>query len=340
MSRAARKPRVRLSGPAQLVASIPYLVGFHPEESIVAIGMTGKRHQIGLTMRVDLPDAESVPALADLIATHLAHAGSDLVVLVVCTEEDSADLPRQDLVDATGAALADRGVEVQDALCVRGGRWWSYLCAEPRCCPPEGTPVDRDAASEIAAANAWTGEVVHDSRRDLEATLAPIGLFARAGLTQAFDRVGDRLAGEIADRGLAEVSTRTVRLLHEAVQARAEASPELTDDEVARLALGLLDVTVRDQSFGWAGTDLEHAAEALWVELIRKAEPPYDAPPATLLAAHAYLRGNGAYARVAVERALASDPGYSLALLLAEGLDRAVPPSLLRQAFALTVEAA
>lgn len=50
--------------------------------------------------------------------------------------------------------------------------------------------------------------------------------------------------------------------------------------------------------------------------------------------------GNGAYARIALDRALASDPDYSFAVLLTEGLDRGVPPKALRAALALSAEAA
>jgi hypothetical protein len=45
-----------------------------------------------------------------------------------------------------------------------------------------------------------------------------------------------------------------------------------------------------------------------------------------------YIHGNGLVAMTALERALKSDPEYSLALLLEEALMRQVPPSRLRQA--------
>jgi hypothetical protein len=45
-----------------------------------------------------------------------------------------------------------------------------------------------------------------------------------------------------------------------------------------------------------------------------------------------YFKGNGLVAACAMERALASDPNYSLALILEEALARQVPPSMLREA--------
>lgn len=329
-------PRVRLSGPAQMIAAVPYLIGFRPEESIVAVGVSSASQQVSLTMRVDLPQPADVPELADLIATHLEHAGAEQAVLVLLTEEAGAELPRWDLVEATAAALAERGVGLRDALCERAGRWWSYLCAEPECCPPQGTPVDPAEAAEIAAMTAWLGDVVHESRAELAATLAP----GEPIPSDVLERAQREFGQEVIRRGRKAVAARSRKLVRKAVLARVEHSPQLTPDRVARLALGLTDVLVRDSCLGWAGTGLEHAAEALWVELVRRSPAPYAAAPATMLAVHAYLRGNGGYARIALDRALDSDPDYSFARLLEAGLDRGVPPGALRAALAIEQAAA
>lgn len=326
-------PAIRLRSPAQIVAAIPYLVGFHPTESLVAVGLGGKAPRVCLTVRVDLPAPDSSEPLAQLLATHLERAEAAGTFLVLFTEEPG-EPPRRELVTALEDATRELGIEVRDALWVRGARWRSYRCQTPDCCPPEGTTVDPGQVSELAAAAAYLGEVVHRSREELERALEPVGLLARAALEQTFERVSEQFMDEIAGRGRERVGAESRALLTSAVQARAESTVELSAADVARLALGLADVQVRDSALAWAGTDLEHAAEALWVELVRKATPPYDAPAATLLAVHAYLRGNGAYARIALDRALGSDPAYSFALLLVEGLDRGVPPKALRAALA------
>jgi hypothetical protein len=33
------------------------------------------------------------------------------------------------------------GLGVLDAIAVTDGRWRSYECTNPECCPPEGTPI-------------------------------------------------------------------------------------------------------------------------------------------------------------------------------------------------------
>ena len=52
------------------------------------------------------------------------------------------------------------------------------------------------------------------------------------------------------------------------------------------------------------------------------------AAPASLLAFTAWQCGDGTLANIAIERALADTPGYSMALLLREALDSAAPPSM------------
>ena len=47
--------RLRLSSPADILAAVPYLLGFSPQQSLVVICLHGK--EIKLTMRVDIGSA-------------------------------------------------------------------------------------------------------------------------------------------------------------------------------------------------------------------------------------------------------------------------------------------
>ena len=84
------------------------------------------------------------------------------------------------------------------------------------------------------------------------------------------------------------------------------------------------------------GPAASRSAQALWTECARRAPAPLDAFPAALVAACAWLRGDGAVANIALDRALGSEPGNTLARLLADALAAFVPPRQLR---ALLVEA-
>ena len=47
------KSNIQLSKPAELVSIVPYLLGFHPEQSLVVVGMSGS--EVRCTIRLDLP---------------------------------------------------------------------------------------------------------------------------------------------------------------------------------------------------------------------------------------------------------------------------------------------
>ena len=78
--------------------------------------------------------------------------------------------------------------------------------------------------------------------------------------------------------------------------------------------------------------DPEHqgAHLRLWTDLTRLARPGFVAAPASLLAFVAWQAGDGALANVALDRALADNARYSMALLLREALDSGAPPSMAR----------
>jgi hypothetical protein len=78
--------------------------------------------------------------------------------------------------------------------------------------------------------------------------------------------------------------------------------------------------------------DPEHAEAhlRLWTDVTRRAQPGYVAAPASLLAFVAWQSGDGALANVALDRALADEPRYSMAQLLRQVITAGTPPSLAR----------
>src|SRR6185437_15022366 len=94
-----------------------------------------------------------------------------------------------------------------------------------------------------------------------------------------------------------------------------------------RLCLALRAIEVRDDA--WARMAPEHCAAhvQLWTQVTRHATPPYVAAPASLLAFVAWQNGDGALATIAVERALADDPNYTMAELIGQALHAGLPPS-------------
>ena len=92
---------------------------------------------------------------------------------------------------------------------------------------------------------------------------------------------------------------------------------------------GLTDIRVRD-TFLWdmaqPGTDPRAVADRL-ADLVRCAPAGLVAPAATALAIAQWSGGDGARANVALDRATADDPEYSLAHLVGTALRSGLPPS-------------
>jgi hypothetical protein len=78
--------------------------------------------------------------------------------------------------------------------------------------------------------------------------------------------------------------------------------------------------------------DPKHRAahRRLWTDVVRCAAESYVPAPASLLAFTAWQSGEGALANIAIERALAADPAYSMAHLIGQAVDAGLPPSAAR----------
>lgn len=298
-------------------------------------------------MRFDLPPPEYDDMFTDAVVGRVEHDRATGVILVCYPDEVARDgvLPRADLVTTLRKRLADIEVKVSEALCVTDGRFWSYLCDDRRCCPEAGTPVPADTTgpvAQLAATWAFRGRAVLADRAELERSIAPVTFLARRTMEQSLDAAEDELdEALLADRKA--VHRRTVDLVTELVHRyRDPRTAAMSDEEAARVILGLHNLTARDRVLAAAGrcaaaddsaeapTDepgLFDAYLAVFSELARRALPPDDAPTLTALAWIAYARGNGALTNVALERALRTDPDYRLADLLGRLLAGQVPPS-------------
>jgi hypothetical protein len=98
-------------------------------------------------------------------------------------------------------------------------------------------------------------------------------------------------------------------------------------DRLAWLAVSLIHLAVRDDAWARMVPEYRRAHLALWADIVRRADGPWLPAPASLLAFTAWQAGDGTLANIALDRALAADPEYSMALLLREILAAGVPPS-------------
>jgi hypothetical protein len=335
-ARTGRRPddppyRVSLVDPGEIAAALPHLLGFRPQESVVLVSLTGPRGvRVGLTVRADIPAPEYAAPWASMLTRSVLTGGPEAVLLVVVSEDPDAgpdpDLPHRDLVHELTVALYRERLPVRDALLVRAGRWWSYDCPADCCRPGRGTPLP-EGTSELAVASVAAGVVVADSREELAARIAPRdpGRPAMASTSRSVAAEAVERARAIGFDAMAEESWDAVQ----AGLAHSRAGTALSDRALARLLWGLRDVTVRDRALQLS-LDEDPAVDSLWTDCVRRAPRKYVAAPATLLAVGAWLRGDGAMAGVALERALAADRRYRLAELLSQALAGCMPPDQLR----------
>ena len=316
----ADMPVVRLTSPGEIAAAVPHLCGFVPTESLVAVSLRGERRRIGLSLRLDLLPDELDEEVAEQVAARLAHDNAAAVVLVVYTEQPG-HRPREPLVRAVIEAVELRGMFIMEGLLVRAGAWSSYTCSQSTCCPPEGTPVPA-AADALAAAAAYDGRAVLRDREELVASLAPPILLAARSAEQRLDTALERWLAVVEDSGLEAARSSGLAALRAAL-ATAEI-PDVTD--LAELVAPLHDIRVRDEVATWALDDTD-ALLTLLLAMARHSVAPYDVPVCTLVALVSWVRGDGALANVALDRALDGDPTYSMAKLLRAGLDGQLAPS-------------
>jgi hypothetical protein len=334
--------RVRVSDPGELAAAVPQLLGFRPRESVVLIGLGGVRgNQVGLTVRGDIPPPGSEPALARALSRSVGTGGPEAVVVALVSEAPDypdgvaggPDLPHRGLLRDLTIALALDGIAVRTSLLIRGGRWWSYECSEACCRPGAGTALPAGVTA-LEAASVASGVVVENGREALERRLAPDP--GRADTAGACRRLADARGSATGDvRGPADDWTAILEALRRCAPGAPPGAARLPDELVARVVWALRhEPTIRDRALVLALGDDASAAEALWIQCTRRAPQPLDAAPATLVAVCAWLRGDGAMANVALERALCSDPGNRLARLLAPALDACLHPAELRRLIA------
>ena len=354
-------PRIRISDPGELIETVPYLLGFHPRESLVLIGLAGgadgaEPQQIQVTVRLDLPDpaaggldAEALRPLGDV----LRRADSEAMAAVLVTESVRGD-PRaseeltacRDLLTVTMAAA---GVEVLDVLVATGRRWWSLCCEQLGCCPDAGHQRAL-GCSEAAAQATFAGLVALPDRQAMAATLAGRSAEQRAALLPRLAEA-ELSEAELTRTELAEAELTRAELtraeLAEAEPARdgpapaqaarrqaqvtallaaaAEFQPDLSAERLAGHAVALTDLAVRDAL--WLAVDDGSAGVSrLMAELHTRLPPPYDAAPLFLFGWSQWRAGNATLAMMAAERVLESQPGYSAAVLLVTAAQRGLDP--------------
>ena len=302
--------RLRVLRPDDLLALIPYLIGFHPEESLVAVFVRSGR--VILAARLDLSSDTEADELTEFIDALAKREGAEALALV---GYGAASLPTNRLL----TQLMDRLVEQEltDVLYVGHGRWWSLTCADD-CCPLAGTPLDL-TSHPLSATAVLAGLGTRTNRRELEESVSgptPDELPRLAAMVETM--LAER--AELADPGDA------ARLLASMID-KVLADPNILDEESC-LILGLLvrDVHLRDLAWALLTPTTADDHVRLWGAVVAHVPTTLAAAPLCLLGMAAWVVGAGALLNCCCERLTRVDPDYSMGRVLAEISEQAIPP--------------
>ncbi|MGW0791356.1 DUF4192 domain-containing protein [Streptomyces sp. NPDC002911] len=351
--------QITLRGPADLADALPYLMGFHPSDSVVMVALHGGRGRFGGRLRLGIPpEPEEWAPVADQLAQYLIEGSErresrpDAIVVFLCQDPAEGESAPQTmerlrpLAQSLRTACGVLDVPVLEALCISDGRYWSYCCPDDRCCPTEGNPLALPGTTVMAAAAAYAGVQVRGSLREMEARLMPSESPAAQAQERALDSAGAVLVSRILDvdrRG--EVARETLALARDLMArlgnapAAGSAGEDSRDDgliaaeEAAAVILGLQDRETRDRAAEWMEGREAETALRLWCALARRCVGPYvehAAAPLTLAGWVSWSTGDEAGARVALGLALRADPAYTFAQLLHEACNQGLDPETLR----------
>ena len=300
-----------------LLAMVPYLLGFHPENSLVV--MTFGAAEGSFHARVDLP---TEPAHQEQVATEVLNAvvrNRVPRVALVCYSRDAVASQQQCAVLLEG--LREAAVEVVDVLRADGERFFHL---------PElgsaGTPYDL-ASHPFTAERVYRGDVVLGSREQLADSLAATpDAETCAAMGEHIDRVLSSLR-DSARAGSALLRTEA-RWVQRRIRLHLRDHKPLGAADAGRLLALACVVSVRDVAWSEMSRATARDHVALWRDLVRRCPEEGRAAAASLLAFAAWLAGDGALAWCAVDRALEADPDYSMAHRVGEALAGAVPPTV------------
>lgn len=299
-----------------LINTLPTLFGFTPSESLVGIATSGERRRFGFRLRVDIPPEGDVDAMASLVARHLHHQGAEGAILIAVTEHQEVAAR---LLAAVERVLAPVALVV--SVRATASHYWT---SEPGF-PSDGIPYETSGHHlSIVEAIAAGQEILPDRQALVDRFRAVAGPRRRL-LLSATDEVLRHVVSLIGRAGGADLADIGMREVAPILQRATTA--KLNDDDFVRLSVWMSAISVRDAVWALITRNNADNMLALLTQVSRSVVPPFEPAVLSLTAFAAWLTGDGAQALIAVERALESDPDYSMATLILGLIEGGVSPS-------------
>ena len=292
-----------VQSPDELLAAVPHVLGFKPEESIILVPFGP-----GLPItRVDLPktarDRDEVwDAIGDVYGRH-AQPGARVGIVCITEDRRNAELASQHL----STHLDTVGITTHLRLWADGERWREFNTG--------ATGLQTQATAErIATKTVLTGAVQPAANR---ASLAASLVGDREPLAQVLP---EARAAAVTRSPSAERDWALDRL----EQFHADGN-RLTDVDGAWMLVALETISTRDALWEDMSTQNTASHISLWTDLTRRAPDEVRAAPASMLGFASWLRGDGARAWCALDE-VPPDRPHSMAAIVASALQNGLHP--------------
>lgn len=313
--------------PVDLLAVVPFAIGFHPEESVVLLAfgppIPGRPSRIGDSFhaRIDLPRVEAqqrevARLLREVVRRH--RVGS--VGLVLYTDDVAAALLFADLLVPD---LISDGVVVVDVIRVAQDRF--YGVGDPE---DPGTPFDL-RAHPFTAEQVLDGRVVLENRAALMDSLVGTDEEDGAEVSAVASGFVDQLLAAGHSHGrLGELLVEEARWVQRRIRGYLRSPRPLSARVAGRLLVLVSFDALREVAWAEMSRADAHLHVELWRDLTRRAPADLRTGVGGLLAFASWLVGDGALACCALERCFGEDPADTLAKHVLALIESATPPSV------------
>lgn len=308
--------------PADLINAVPFLIGFHPTDSLVVVSV--QDDALAMAMRIDFPNEGAPAGALALLASHLKRNESQGAVLVAYVNDENTNA--EDILNELSSEITALDIAVRESMIIKNERWRSILCQDEKCCPPEGSPLPDFESGKITAEQVANGKVLPfasdegliDSIKPYEIATDPTFHDLVKSLIDE-NRIGEHeLRHEFRKGGIEILLT-----LKDIYKAGAEVSNELKAQVIATMA----DIQARDFALGCFENDEVELAKSMYLDLFKTAPKEFSHPFASLASAYAYENGEGALAHRLLDKAIEACPEYTLSKLLRRVMSSGWPPA-------------
>lgn len=309
--------RVVVTSPDELLAALPHVLGFKPEESIVTVPLGG-----GLPVaRIDIPQTpdERRQVLGSLGAAYARNVGQPGSMLaIVCVTEDGRSAETASRILAND--LNQLGIGTPIRLWAIADRWTDLNSGDTGARSAEST-------TRMAAEAAFLGR--------------PQPAPSRGSLADAL--TGDRAPVDaVLHQARTVAQQEPPEAQHDwAVGRLAQFHTDgrsLSDADAARILVALESTPTRDALWGDMSRENSTRHVELWSDLTSRAPDEVRTPAASLLAFSSWLQGDGAKAWVALDQIPADAEPYAMANLTTLVLEQGIHPDLFEDAKETFVE--